>query len=219
MPKDKLVQKQQVLDAIRNWLVHHGNPPTIEELRKVLGVGSTRTVLRYLTSLEADGDLRRWAGSRGMRLLRNPSDQGLETISIPLVGEVAAGTPILAEENRETWLRLPKRAAPAGGRYFLLRVRGNSMDRAIVGGEKIEPGDLVLVRQQPVADENAIIVALIDGEATVKRFARGPGYFMLKPDSSDPRHHPILVEHDFQIQGVVTKVIKKGAELLDSEGV
>jgi repressor LexA len=172
-----------------------------------------------LNWLESDGDIERWAGARGLRLLRDPQSDGAHTVAVPLVGEVAAGTPILAEQNCETWLRLPRSAAPAGGRFFLLRVRGTSMDRATVNGDKIEHGDLVLVRQQPVADENAIVVALIDGQATVKRFTRGPGYFILKPESSDPRHHPILVEHDFQIQGVVTRVIKKGAELLDSEGV
>jgi len=218
MPKEKLVRREDILAAIRNWLVHHGHPPTVEELRGLLRVGSKRTVLRYLQWLEEEGELERWPGARGMRLIRQPG-RGLETVVVPLIGEIAAGTPILAQENYEAWLRMPKAAAPSGGRYFLLRVRGNSMDRATVHGDRIEHGDLVLVRQQPVAEENAIIVALIDGEATVKRFTRGPGYFMLKPESSDPSHHPILVEHDFQIQGVVTKVIKKGAELLDSEGV
>lgn len=218
MPKDRLIHKNAVLLAIRNWLVHHGNPPTIEELRKTLGVGSTRTVIRYLQSLEKEGDIERWPGARGLRLLRDPDHGGVQTVPVPLVGEVAAGTPILAEENREAWLRLPKSIAPTGGRFFLLRVRGDSMNLANVGGERIESGDLVLVRQQPDADENAIVVALVDGEATVKRFVRGPGYFLLKPESSLMTYQPILVDHDFEIQGIVTKVIKKGAELLDSEG-
>lgn len=217
MPKDKLVENAVVLSAIRNWMVHHGTPPTIEELRKMLGVGSTRTVLRYLEELEEEGYLERWSGARGMKLLRDGG--GLETVSVPLVGEVAAGTPILAEENRETWLRLPKTIAPPDGRYFLLRVRGDSMNAATVAGEKIESGDLVLVRQQATADENAIVVALIDGEATIKRFTHGAGYYLLKPESSNPEHRPILVEDNFQIQGVVQRVIKRGADLLDSEGV
>ena len=218
MPKDKLIRQEVVLKAIRNWLVHHGNPPTVEELRSALGVGSTRTVLRYLRALEEDGHIERWPGARGMKLLRDSENRGLETVSVPLLGEVAAGTPILAEENRETWVRLPTAAAPASGRYFLLRVRGDSMNLTNVSGEKIETGDLVLVRQQVTADENAIIVALIDGQATIKRFTRGPGYYVLKPESSNPKHRPILVEDDFQIQGIVTKVIKRGAELLDLEG-
>jgi len=217
MPKDKLLQKPAILRAIRNWLVHHGVPPTIEELRSNLGVGSTRTVLRYLKWLESEGDIERWSGSRGLRLLRDP-ERGLQTVAVPLVGEVAAGTPILAEENREAWIRLPKADAPASSKYFLLRIRGNSMNQAKVPGGTIENGDLILVRQQPTAEENAIVLALIDGEATVKRLANGPGYFLLKPESSDPSYEPILVDSDFQIQGVVIKVIKKGAEILGLEG-
>jgi len=214
MPKEKLVRREDILAAIRNWLAHHGHPPTVEELRILLRVGSKRTVLRYLQWLEKEGELERWPGARGMRLIRQPG-RGLETVGVPLIGEIAAGTPILAQENYEAWLRLPKTAAPAGGRYFLLRVRGDSMNLAKVGKERIEDGDLLLVRQQAMADENAIIVALIDGEATVKRLSRGRGFYALKPESSNPAHRPILVEDDFQIQGVVTMVIKKGVELLD----
>ena len=92
------------------------------------------------------------------------------------------------------------------------------MNQAKVPGGTIENGDLILVRQQPTAEENAIVLALIDGEATVKRLANGPGYFLLKPESSDPSYEPILVDSDFQIQGVVIKVIKKGAEILGLEG-
>jgi repressor LexA len=219
MPKDKLIQKDAVLRAIRNWLIHHGNAPTVEELRKVLGVGSTRTVIRYLKSLEEAGDIQRWPGARGMRLLRNPEQRGLETSLIPLIGEVAAGTPILAEENCEAWLRLPVSTAPKGSGYFLLRVRGNSMDRATLNGDRIEPADLVLVRQQTTANEREIVVALIDGEATIKRFVSGPGYYLLKPESSNPEYQPILVNAEFHIQGVVVKVIKKAAELLNLGGV
>jgi len=214
MPKEKLVRREDILAAIRNWLIHHGHPPTVEELRKLLGVGSKRTVLRYLKWLEDEGELERWPGARGMRLVRQP-ERGLETVAVPLIGEIAAGTPILAQQNCEAWLRLPKTSALAGGRYFLLRVRGDSMNLAKVGKDKIENGDLLLVRQQMTADENAVVIAFIDGEATVKRFSRGHGYVALKPESSNPVHRPILVENDFQIQGVVTKVIKKGVELLD----
>jgi repressor LexA len=213
MPKEKLIHIDDVLRTLRNWMVHHGVAPTVEELRQALRVGSTRTVWRYLLALEERGDIKRWPGARGLRLLRDP-EQGLETTGVPLVGEVAAGMPILAEENREATIRLPK-SAVRGGKHFLLRVRGNSMNRARVAGELIENGDLVLVRQQQSAEENAIIVALIDGEATVKRFGRGSGYFVLKPESSDPSFEPIVVDHDFQIQGVVTRVIKKGVERLD----
>lgn len=214
MPKDKRVSKIEILRAIRNSLVHRGVPPTVEELRTALGVGSTRTVQRYLEWLEKEGDLERWSGARGMRLLRDP-DQGMKTRAVPLVGEVPAGPLMFAEENREGWLRLPlELASPVSASFFLLRVRGDSMNRARVGSDFIESGDLVLVRQQPAAESGSIVVALIDGEATIKRVALGPGYVMLKPESSNPTHQPVLVEQDFRVLGIVTKVVKRGSELL-----
>ena len=92
------------------------------------------------------------------------------------------------------------------------------MNRATIAGERIEDGDLVLVRQQATADAGDVVVALIDGEATIKRLARGPGYYALKPESSNSTHGPIVVTEDFRIQGVVCRVLKKGSELLGFTG-
>ena len=122
---------------------------------------------------------------------------------------------MLAEENHEGWVRLPQRMVPKGSQFFLLRVHGDSMNRARVAGKTIENGDLVLVRKQSVADEGQVVVALVDGEATIKRFARGPGYYVLKPDSSNPKYRPIVVDRDFRIQGVVVRVLKKGSAIVD----
>jgi len=218
MGRKKLLDKKTVLEAIHDWLVEHGTPPTIEELRIALQLGSTRTVLRYLQWLEADGDIERWPGARGLKLLRG-SDKGLETLAIPLVGEVPAGPLMVAEENIEGWFRLPKAALkPSSAKYFLLRVRGNSMNKTVVDGNVIESGDLIVVRQQAVAQTGEIVVALIDGEATVKSFERGPGYYVLRPQSSDPQYRPIIVNHEFSIAGVVCGLLKRGAELLPSRG-
>ena len=89
------------------------------------------------------------------------------------------------------------------------------MNKAKVDGGKIEDGDLVLVRQQATADDGAIVVALIDGEAAIKRFARGSGYYVLKPDSTDAKHRPIVVDRDFRIQGTVVRVLKRGSAIID----
>jgi repressor LexA len=123
---------------------------------------------------------------------------------------------MLAEENREGYVQLPKKIAPLGASYFLLRVRGDSMNRARIEGESIEDGDLVLVRQQAAADPGQIVVALIDGQATIKRFSRGPGYCVLKPESRNPRHQPIVIEDDFRIQGVVKRAFKHGSKIITS---
>lgn len=217
MGRKRLLENEKVLGAVHDWLLEYGTPPTVEELRKKLRLGSTRTVLRYLRWLEESGDIERWAGARGLRLLRG-SGKGLQTVAVPLVGEAPAGPLMAAEENIEGWLRLPKDSLkPNSAKFFLLRVRGNSMNKAAIDGNLIENGDLVVVRQQSAADAGEIVVALIDGEATIKRLERGPGYYILRPQSTDRQIHPIVVDHEFAIAGVVRAVLKKGSELLLSE--
>lgn len=213
MSKPKSLTKDEVLQAIHNSIARRGLPPTVEELRQILKVGSKRTVLRYLTWLEEEGDIQRWPGARGLKPLK-ALQKRIETRMVPLVGEVPAGPLMLAEENREGWVQIPKDLlTPQNAEYFLLRVRGDSMNRALVHGEKIENGDLVAVRQQSTAQPGQIIVALVDGEATIKRLIKGPGYYMLKPESSKV-YAPIIVTEEFQIQGIVTRVLKKGADLI-----
>jgi len=215
MSRPKKFTKEHILDAINRHLVVHGVPPSVEELRRALKAGSVRTVLRYLAWLEEEGDIDRWPGARGMRLRKLPG-KGLSTRSVPIVGEAPAGPLMTAEENREGSVRLPESfLRPTDSHFFVLRVRGDSMNRAKIAGERIENGDLVLVRQQPAAEPGAVIVALIDGEATIKRLARGCGYYLLKPESTNRDHEPILVDGDFLVQGVVSRVIKHGTEMID----
>jgi repressor LexA len=214
MGRPRKLTREQVLDAINGWLVQHGIPPSVEELRTLLRVGSKGTVLRYLEWLEEMGDIERVPGTaRGLKSLGTGA-RGVETRVVPIVGVAPAGPLMLAEDNLEGWVQVPKKMAPARSRYFLLRVRGNSMNEAQVAGEKIEDGDLVLVRQQATADDGEIVVALIDDEATIKRLIRKPSYFVLKPDSTDSGHRPIIVERDFRVQGVVVRVLKKGSLII-----
>lgn len=215
MPKKKLLTQGQVLDAINHWLLDHGVAPTVEELRQRLQVGSTRTVLRYLAWLEADGLIKRWPGARGIRLLKRNQVE-VETTAVPLIGLVPAGSLMLADENLEGVVRLPSdMVKPASSKFFLLRVSGDSMNRAHVGDALIEDGDLVLVRQAACADSRQIVVALIDGQVTIKRLVHGPGYYFLKPESTNPVHKPILLEDGAAIQGIATRIIKRGGFLLD----
>jgi repressor LexA len=214
MGRKKSLTKEEVLKAIRNWLIHYGIAPTVEELRRILGVGSSRTVLRYLQWLEKEGDIERWPGARGLKLLRSPR-KGLETVPVPLVGQVPAGPLMTAEENIEGWLRLPKEnLKPRSAKFFLLRVRGDSMNKAVVAGSRIENGDLIVVRQQPTAEPGEIVVVVIDGEATVKRLERGPNYFILRPQSTNPDYQPIVTGRDFTVAGVVCGILKKGSDLI-----
>ncbi len=195
--------------------MHNGLPPTVEELRKELNVGSSRTVMRYLEQLEESGDIVRWPGSRGIRL-RRTLEGGIQTTSVPLVGDVTAGMLSLAEEYVEGWLRLPIAfTQPQSAMFFLLRVNGDSMNKARVEGGTIEDGDLVLVRQQQIANPDDIVVALVDGEVTIKRLRKAPGYYILQPESTNRKHQPIIVNEEFQVQGVVCRVIKKGLSIIE----
>ncbi len=214
MARPKLVTEEQVIDALSRWFIRNGVPPTVEELRRLLGVGSTRTVLRYLRLLEEEGYIERWSGARGIRMRRG-STAGLETRVVPIVGEAPAGQLMPAEENILGHVQIPKDfLKPSSAKFFLLRVRGDSMNQAKVEGQTIEDGDLVLVRQQERSDPGKIVVALVDGEATIKKLIKGPGYYLLKPESGNPKHRPIILAQDFRVQGIVCKVFKKAGELL-----
>ena len=216
MGRKPLLSANDVLDAINRWLISHSVAPTVEELRRELGLGSTRTVLRYLRELEDSGQIRRWAGARGIQPLKTRTGKGVQTASVPLLGEAPAGPLMWAEQSFQGYLRLPQDyLRGSSGKFFLLRVRGDSMNRAKVAGQAIENGDLVLVRQQAIADSSDIIVALVDGEATIKRLVKGHGHYLLKPESTNPKHQPIMLESDFRVQGVVCRVIKHGSVLLD----
>ncbi len=216
MGRKPLLTKEKVLVTLQRWTARNGGQPSVEELRCELGVASTRTVFRYLQMLEADGAIKRRPGAPGVKLLK-PRAEGAQTRAVPVVGRVPAGALMLAEENIEGWIHLPKALArPASDKFFLLRVRGTSMNRAKVGGNTIEDGDLILVRQQPAARNGDIIVGMVDGEATVKTLVKAPGYVILKPESKDNSHRPIVVDRDFRVAGKVTHVLKKGFGLLQT---
>jgi len=217
MGRNKLLSKEKVSQVIRRWLIDRGVAPTIEELRAALKLGSTRTVLRYLKELETDGEIQRWPGARGIRLLKNV-DRNLETTLIPIVGEVTAGPLVQAEEHIDSWVRLPQSILKSRtSKFFLLRVRGDSMNKARVEGDLIEEGDLVLVRQQSIGKPGDIVVALVDGETTIKRLVSGPGYVILKPESTNSKYKPIIVDTDFSVQGIVVRVLKNAGQLLGTD--
>src|SRR5262245_2133216 len=108
MARPKLLTKEQVVDALNRWFIRNSVPPTIEELRRLLGVGSTRTVLRYLDALKEEGYIDRWSGARGLRMRKGQTTKGLETQLVPIVGEAPAGALMPAEENMLGQVHVPK---------------------------------------------------------------------------------------------------------------
>ncbi|MCE6996096.1 transcriptional repressor LexA [Saccharothrix sp. S26] len=174
-------RQQRILAAIRDWVVRHGYSPSTREIGDAVGLRSSSSVSKHLAALEEKGFLRRGATvSRpiDVRLfLHEPSPRGSgeDSVPVPVVGHIAAGTPIAAEEHVDDVLKLP-RELTGRGTVFGLRVRGDSMvDAAICDG------DIVVVRQQHEAHSGQIVAAMIDGEATVKVYRRRNGHVFLEP--------------------------------------
>lgn len=220
MGRKPLFKPATILALIQDMIVERGEAPTLGELCKRLGVSSKKTVHRYLVMLEEQGSLERGAGARAIRLLRG-SSPGFETVRVPLIGTAPAGRLKAAEENVEGWLQLPRSyIKPPSAKFFLLRVRGNSMNRQRVQNDFIGDKDLVLVQQQSTADPNDVVVALIDGQATIKRLVKGPDYFALMPNSTNNEEYPpILLGDSARVQGVVRRVIKLGTKVLEQKEV
>ena len=214
--KQQLTAKQrEILDAVQSWIESHGRPPTLREMALKMGVSSTNAIRDHLRVLESKGYLKREARlSRGLEVIRGgkadppqrvpepPSREDL--VAVPLVGRVAAGAPILAEENIEDTLYLD-RFFVRDGDMFALQVKGNSMINA-----GIFDGDYVFVKQQPVANRGEIVVALLGEEATVKTFYPENSGIRLQPENDHMQ--PIMVRRgdpDFRIVGKVSAVLRK----------
>ncbi|PWW63094.1 transcriptional repressor LexA [Actinokineospora spheciospongiae] len=174
------LRQQQILATIQDWAVRHGHSPSTREIGDAVGLRSSSSVSRHLASLEERGFLRRGGSvSRPIDVrgfLREPrAERAEESVPVPVVGHIAAGAPITADEHVDDVLHLP-RGLTGRGTVFGLRVRGDSMvDAAICDG------DVVLVRQQSEAHSGQIVAAMIDDEATVKVYRRSGGHVFLEP--------------------------------------
>ena len=201
---DSLSPKQkQLLDLLTDEIQKKGLPPSISEIAQNLRLKSKNAVVKLLRILETKGYIRRSSKARGIEVL-NPEGQplGLGLISIPLLGRITAGIPMLAEEQIEDWLNLPVSLVRNRKDVFLLKVQGMSMKDA-----GILNGDLVIVKQQKIAEINDIVVALLEDEATVKRLVKKDGKFYLKAENRDFQN--IYPEHEWSIQGKVIGVIRR----------
>ncbi len=198
-------RQQQILRVIEQAVAAQGYPPTVREIGAEVGLSSPASVQGYLSSLESAGYIRRGSAKRRALELVQRSDHavgdtGSGRRTVCLVGTVAAGKPLLAEENVEDYLELPEFLA-GRGECFALRVAGTSMVKA-----GILDGDLVVVRQQQSAEDGDIVVAMLEEEATVKRFFKESDRVRLQPenDAMDP-----IYVRDPLILGKVTGVIRR----------
>jgi repressor LexA len=200
---EQLTERQtKILDYIRYVTRIRSYPPSVREIGEAVGLSSSSTVHNHLNQLERRGLIKRDPSkSRTVQLVQDAGvdAQRRNAISVPVVGSVAAGVPILAEQNIEDHVLLSPDMAQEGN--FLLRVRGESMINA-----GILDGDLVLVRPQQEAPANGVIVvALVDGDATVKRFERGNGHIRLVAEN--PAYEPIVTTN-VSLVGIVRGVIR-----------
>ena len=200
MPEPLTPPQQKLLTYILDSIRSAGRPPTVREICHAFGYRSTGTARDHLRALETKGHLKKLPGkSRGL-VPRNWPDILQEKFPpMPILGRVPAGGPLLAEENIEGTLDLSEEFA--GQKVFALKVHGDSMIDA-----GICEGDLVVVRSQNHAEPGEIVVALVDGESTVKRLARRNGKLWLRP--ANHRYEPIAVEGDTKVLGKVIGVIR-----------
>jgi repressor LexA len=182
---DLTKRQQEIFDFIKRYSAKYGYPPTVRDIGKAVGLASSSTVHAHLANLEKIGLLRRDPTKpRALELLDRAAagvQAGVQTFlqpGLPLVGQVAAGQPIVAEENIEEYIQTPSFAGGEDGE-FLLRVRGDSMQDA-----GIIEGDLVVVHSQDHAQDGDIVVALVGEEATVKRFFQEPDHVRLQPENT-----------------------------------
>jgi len=176
---DLTKRQKEIFDYIRRYAAKTGYPPTVREIGKAVGLHSSSTVHAHLANLEKIGLLRRDPTKpRAIELLFDRAKKTIRPGSgLPLVGQVAAGAPILAEENIEEYIEVPDVVGGEEGDY-VLRVRGESMIEA-----GIFEGDYVIVRPADTADDGEIVVALIGDEATVKRYFRESDHVRLQPEN------------------------------------
>jgi repressor LexA len=201
--KETLSERQrQILHYILEKQQEEGWTPSVREIGQAVGLKSSAAVQKQLLDLERKGYIRRLPGkARTIQILKVAPEKG-EGLLVPIVGEVTAGLPILAEENIEGYLTLVDEVILGkGGTFFALKIKGDSMIEA-----SILPGDYVVVRQQPTADNGEIVVALIENEATVKQFFKEHDCIRLQP--ANAKMAPIIVR-DAQILGKVVSVVRR----------
>jgi repressor LexA len=175
---DLTKRQKEIFDFIRRYASKYGYPPTVREIGKAVGLHSSSTVHAHLANLEKSGLLRRDPSKpRAIELLVDRAKKAIRPPGLPLVGQVAAGEPVLAEENIEEYLDVPDMIGGEDGDY-VLRVRGESMKDA-----GILEDDFVVVRPSDDADDGEIVVALIGDEATVKRYFREADHIRLQPEN------------------------------------
>jgi repressor LexA len=197
--RDLTARQQEVLNYIRGFLGEHHFPPTMREISEYLSV-SVKGAYDHVKALEKKGHIRIDSNrSRTIELVDEPLDQAAQTVEVPILGNVAAGLPLLAEENLEGTVQVP-RAQLRTGYHFALHVHGNSMT-----GAGIMDGDVAIFRQQPVADNGDIVVAMVDEAVTLKRFFKEKNRVRLQAENDA---YPPIFTQNIRILGKLAQLVR-----------
>ena len=198
------VRQQAIYSYIKEFILLNKFPPTIREIAEEFDIKSTNGVRDALISLEKKGLIKKFSRqARSIELLQSAPSIAT-TAHVPLIGRIAAGMPILAEENVEDTLAIDKALLPRSSQIFALRVQGDSM-----AGDGILSGDLAIIRMQKNAERGQIIAAIIDGDATLKHYY--PSESKIELRASNPKYSPIILREgeSFSIAGILAGVIRK----------
>ena len=204
MVQEKLTSKQQeILEYIKQTILNKGYPPAVREICEAVHLKSTSSVHSHLETLEEKGYIRKNpAKPRTIEIIDDCFNlTRREVVNVPLIGTVAAGAPLLAEENIENYYPIPVELLP-NAETFMLNVKGNSMINA-----GIFDGDQLIVERCSTAYDGEIVVALVDDSATVKRFYKEDGYYRLQPENDEME--PIIIDH-IKIIGKVIGLFRLG---------
>lgn len=196
-------RQEDVLKFIADYLANYEYPPSYQEIADKFGIVSKHGVVRHLEALIRKGFIEKAdTTARSLRIIDKRYQPPSEIANLPLIGRVSAGYPILAEQNIDDYIAVPRRLIKTEGRYFTLRVQGESMMNA-----GIMDGDLVIVMSSSAADPGQIVVALIGDEVTVKRLiVRGSEKFLKAENPAYPDIHP---QSEWHIQGKVVGLIRE----------
>jgi repressor LexA len=202
-------RQEEILNFIRSHIQYSGFPPTISEIQAQFSFKSPNAVQEHLKALVRKGRIRRNPNQwRGLELIASNKgrDESVQysTVSVPLIGRVNAGLPVLAQENFEGTISVDRSLVGGTTRLFALQVRGDSMIKS-----GIFDGDIAIAQQQPVADHGDIVIALLGDEATVKRFYHKSKVIMLQPENETMRPIKINEGSDFRILGKVIATLHR----------
>lgn len=194
-------RQKELFDYLEGYITAHGYAPTLEEIGTRFKLNSLATVHKHLTNLEQKGCIRRtWNHSRAIELV--PPERTARAVELPLLGRVAAGQPIEALEDADH-IAVPESFVRRQN-TFVLKVVGNSMVQ-----DGILDGDFIVVEQRPTADNGETVVAVVDGEATVKRFYRERGGRIRLQPANDALEPIVVADRDCELRGVVVAVLRK----------